>query len=103
MPPADAGVFPEEVRTLAAEIERLEEMDEEFVHRISTIGRASDGSLEIQLVTPEVAILLPEGTPIGRLQEGEAALTHAIAQDPGHVPAVVDLRYAGQVVIRRAR
>jgi hypothetical protein len=103
MPPSDAAVFPEEVRMLAAELEYLTGLDEDFVARISTIRRSPDGALVLGLLQPEVDFVMPPRTPIDRLRDGQAALRHAIDLDPGDPPAVVDLRFAGQVVVRRAK
>lgn len=103
MPPADAAVFPEEVRALAAELEHLMILDEDFVARISTIRYAADGALVLGLLQPEVDFILPPRTHLDRLRDGQAALQHAIDLDPGDPPAVVDLRFAGQVVVRRAK
>jgi hypothetical protein len=103
MPPADAAVFPEEVRALAAELDYLAGLDEDFVTRVSTIRRAGDGSLVLGLIRPEVDFVLRPRTPLDRLRDGQAALQHAIDLDPGHPPAFVDLRFADQVVVRRAK
>ena len=46
--------------------------------------------------------MLP-GTSVMSLREGEAALTDALSRTPGDVPAVIDLRFADQVVVRRMR
>jgi len=103
MPPANAAVFPAEVRRLAAEMAHLESLDPEFARRISTIRRARDGAVVIRLVAPDTEFVLPAGVPGARLRDGQSALTHAISVDPGNVPSVVDLRFAGQVVVRRDR
>jgi hypothetical protein len=103
VPPAGATLFPEEVRAVAAEVGRLMVSDEEFVRRVSTFERRSDGTLLASLVTPDVAFLLPARTPISRLREGEAALSDAVSRDPTAGPTVVDLRFADQVVVRRTR
>lgn len=102
-PPADAAVFPAEVRGLAAEVQHLWETDADLYHRISTIRQAEDGSLVVRLMTPDVEMLLPARTPEGRLREATAALEHAIRTAPADLPSVVDLRYADQVVVRRIR
>jgi len=101
LPPEGASVFPEEVRTLAAEIEALRRADEELVGRISTLGLRDDGSLSLRLVSPDVTLLILPGTTLGRLREAEAALTDAISRTPGRIPEVLDLRFADQVVVRR--
>jgi hypothetical protein len=63
----------------------------------------ADGAVAVRLVAPDVELLLPPRVPLGRLREAEAALTHALSVAPGRMPAVVDLRFADQVVVRRAR
>lgn len=103
VPPEGASMFPEDVRLLAAEIERLRRADEEFVRRISTLRRREDGSLSLRLISPDVTLVLPPRPTLGRLREAEAALTDAISRTPGRIPEVVDLRFADQVVVRRTR
>jgi hypothetical protein len=102
-PPGDAYLFPLEVRTLAAEVAVLTLADEEFVSNVSTVERMDDGALRIRLLEPGVDLLVPFGTAVRRLHEAEAALRHAMSQDLGRVPEVIDLRYEGQVVVRRTR
>jgi cell division protein FtsQ len=102
-PPEDAAVFPAEVRALASEVEHLWQTDVDFYQRISTIRRAADGSVVTRLMSPDVELVLPGQISLGRLREALAALDHAIAADPAHLPTVVDLRFAGQVVVRRER
>ena len=103
-PPAEgATVFPEDVRALASELERLAATDAEFTRRISTLRLADDGSLITTLLGPEVDFVLPPGVTAERLEEGESALAHALQHDPRRVPTVVDLRFADQVVVRRNR
>ncbi|MGY8779379.1 MAG: cell division protein FtsQ/DivIB [Longimicrobiales bacterium] len=102
-PEAEADVFPDEVRNLAVELEALTIADEEFVQKVSSIERTADGSLRIHLIEPPVEFLIPDGTPVVRLREAQDALRHAMSQNPGHVPAVIDLRFSGQVVVRRIR
>lgn len=101
LPPDGASVFPEEVRVLAAEIESLRLADEELVRRISSLSREEDGSLSLRLVSPDVSLRMRPGTGLARLREAEAALTDAISRTPGDLPEVVDLRFAGQIVVRR--
>jgi hypothetical protein len=102
-PPAEAYVFPLEVRNLAVELEALTRADEEFVRNVSSIEQTADGALRVHLIEPLVEFLIPPGTPVGRLREAQSALRHAMSQNPGRAPAVIDLRFSGQVVVRRAR
>ncbi|MDH3271812.1 MAG: FtsQ-type POTRA domain-containing protein [Gemmatimonadota bacterium] len=103
MPPPEASMFPEEVRDLAEQLERLRRFDEEFVRRISTLRLRDDGAMSLRLVSPDVDILLRPGATVARLREAETALTDAISRTPGQIPKVVDLRFADQVVVRRDR
>ena len=102
-PPADASVFPAEVRALAFETEHLWQTDVDFYGRMSTIRRGADGSLVVRLMSPDAELVLPDQISLGRLREALTALDHAISADPANVPIVVDLRFAGQVVVRRER
>lgn len=102
-PPADASVFPEEVRALAAALESLTLADEAFVDGISMLERLDDGAVRIAFVEGAVEYLVPEETSVGRLRDAEAAVEHARSQDLGRGPLVVDLRFADQIVVRRAR
>ena len=102
-PPEGSQLFPEDVRSLAAEIDRLMNVDAEFVQRVSTLSWDDRGSLVAHMSGPEVLFLFRPGTSESRLREGEAALTDALARAPSNVPAIVDLRFADQVVVRRMR
>jgi hypothetical protein len=103
IPAQGAMLFPEEVRLLAAEVDHLTEVNGEFMQRVSTVTWLSDRALVAHLISPDVDFILPVHIPGDRLREGEAALSHALASDPGDVPQVVDLRFAEQVVVRRRR
>jgi len=102
-PPENASVFPEEVRALAAALESLTRADEAFVANISMLERMDDGSVRIALVEGDIEYIVPEDTSVGRLRDAEAAVEHAREQDLGRGPLVVDLRFADQIVVRRAR
>lgn len=102
-PPENASVFPEEVRALAAALESLTRADEAFVANISMLERMDDGSVRIVLVEGDIEYIVPEDTSVGRLRDAEAAVEHAREQDLGRGPLVVDLRFADQIVVRRAR
>jgi hypothetical protein len=103
VPPEGASRFPEEVRSLAAEVGFLLASDEEFVRRVSKFERSGDGALVASLGSPHVDFLIPAHTRAERLREGEAALSDAISREPSRPPTVVDLRFADQVVVRRNR
>ncbi len=101
VPPEGASMFPEDVRVLAAELDRLQRVDEALVRRISSLGLREDGALTLRLVSPDVDLVVPPRVTARRLREAEAALTDAISRTPGQIPEVVDLRFADQVVVRR--
>jgi hypothetical protein len=100
-PPDGAQLFPEDVRTLAAEVNHLLSSDAAFLQRISTLHWDGRGALVARLSGPDVVFLLPPGISAHRLREGDAALADALSRTPGDVPAVIDLRFADQVVVRR--
>ena len=102
LPPAGSYVFPREARDLAAELEYLAASDEEFVRRISTVGRHTGGGLVVSLTAPKVDLLVLPGTPLARLRQAEAAMADAMSKS-GRVPAVIDIRFKDQVVVRHAR
>jgi cell division protein FtsQ len=102
-PPAPGSrLLPARVRLLAAEVARLQEADTSFLQMVSEVawGQARN-TLVARWSEPPVDFLLNPGAPATRLREGLAALADAMARDSGQVPAVIDLRYADQVVVRR--
>jgi cell division protein FtsQ len=102
-PPAGSQLFGEEVRMLAAEVDHLMSVDAAFLQRVSTLRRDPRGMLVLGMTGGGVDFLLPPGVPASRLRQGDAALTDALSRSPGNVPAVIDLRFVDQVVVRRTR
>lgn len=102
LPPEGSYLFPHEVRTLAAELGHLLTTDEEFVKRVSTIRNELDGTLVVHLTAPDVELRLPRAVTTSRLRQAEAALADAMGRNSGRVPAVVDVRFNDQVVVRHA-
>lgn len=99
--PADgARLLPEDVRTVVAEVGRLMTVDTAFLHMVSEVRPGERNSLVARWTEPSVDFLLPYGLPQARLREGLLALAHAVARNPGEIPASIDLRYADQVVVR---
>jgi len=98
--PDDAVVFPDEVSSLAAEVEHLTATHQDFAHRISTIRWYAPGVVAVRLTSPDVDFVMPMRTTGSRIREGESALGHAMQERAGRPPAEVDLRFAEQVVIR---
>lgn len=100
-PAPGARLLPARDRDLAAEVARLAEMDPSFVQMVSEVAWGADGNtLVARLAAPEAEILFAPGAPPARLRQGLAALADAAARRPEDPPAVIDLRYADQVVVR---
>lgn len=101
-PAAGSRLLPSRERTLAAEVARLMEADTSFLQRVSEVEWGTDrNTVVIRWSEPEVTFLLAPGAPPRRLREGLTVLRDALDRDMGHVPAVIDLRYADQVLVRR--
>lgn len=102
LPPPGSRYLPAWDRDLVAEVARLMEADTSFLQRVSEVGWGADRTtLVIRWSEPDVAFLLATGAPAQRLREGLTVLTDAVGQSPGRAPAIIDLRYADQVVVRR--
>lgn len=102
LPAPGARLLPARDRVLAAEVARLMEGDTSFVQMVSEVswGEARN-TVVARWSEPPVDFLLITGAPASRLREGIAVLADALGRDPEHAPAVIDLRYADQVVVRR--
>jgi hypothetical protein len=101
-PPEDAQHFPEEVRVLAAELDHLMSADTAFLQMVSSVRWGDDETLVARWTEPRVDFLLPRRASPARLREGLGALANAIARTPANPPHAIDLRFADQVVVRRA-
>lgn len=89
-------------RTLAGEVARLSAADPGFFQLVSEVGWGEDGrTMAIRLAEPFVTFLVAPGSPPSRLQEGLTVLGDVLDRTSGGAPAVIDLRYADQVVVRR--
>ncbi len=103
LPAPGSRLLPTRDRILAAEVARLMEADTSFLQMVSEVSWGEErNTLVARWSEPPVDFLLGPGTPGSRLREGLAVLADAMARDPEHVPAVIDLRYADQVVVRRS-
>jgi cell division protein FtsQ len=102
-PPAPGSrLLPTRDRVLAAEVARLMEADTSFLQMVSEVSWGpSRNTVVARWSEPPVDFLLTLGAPASRLREGLAAMADAVAREPEQVPAVIDLRYADQVVVRR--
>ena len=103
-PPAPGSrLLPTRERLLAAEVARLMESDTSFLQMVSEFAWGEGRNTVVaRWSVPPVDFILNPGAPASRLREGLAALADAMARDPEQVPAVIDLRYADQVVVRRS-
>lgn len=102
LPAPGARLLPTRDRVLAGEVAHLEEADTTFQRMVSEVAWGDDpGTLVATWSEPEVEFLLPPWTPGSRLRQGLAVLADALAREPANPPAVIDLRYADQVVVRR--
>jgi hypothetical protein len=102
-PVPGAHLLPWRGRRLAAELARLSDTDGSFVQGVSEVTWKDDHTLVIRWSDPQVDFLVSQGAPSRRLREGLTVLQDAMARDGSHAPAVIDLRYADQVVVRRTR
>jgi cell division septal protein FtsQ len=102
-PPAlGSRLLPTRDRLLAAEVARLMEADTSFLQMVSEVSWGpARNTVVARWSEPPVDFLLTPGAPASRLREGLAALGDAMAREPEKVPAVIDLRFADQVVVRR--
>lgn len=72
--------------------------DAVFGSRVSEVRELEDGTVVALWGDPDVAFELRSEADLGRLREGLVALDDAISRDG--VPDAVDLKWAGQVVVR---
>jgi len=101
LPAPGARLLPGRDRALAGEVARLTEADPAFFQLVSEVGWGVDGGVLVaQLGEPRVAFLFAPGASASRLREGLVALADVMDRNQGTVPAVIDLRYADQVVVR---
>jgi hypothetical protein len=101
-PPEGARLVPEDVRRLADEVRHLMASDTAFLQRVSSVAWTERGAVVVSWTDPPVDFLMPPHAPAARLREGLGALTDAASRTPDRLPTTVDLRFADQVVVRRA-
>jgi hypothetical protein len=101
-PPRGSRHFPSEVRSLAAEVEHLMATDTSFLQLVSSVSQAQNGAVAVRWTEPAVEFLLPSRPSPARLREGLSALADATSKEREGEPSAIDLRFADQVVVRRA-
>lgn len=101
LPAPGARLIPSHDRELAAEVGRLMETDTTFLQMVSEVAWQGPNTVVARWSEPQVDFLLTPGASARRLREGLMVLGDFLGREPGVVPAVIDLRYADQVVVRR--
>jgi len=101
-PARGARLVPEAVRDLAGEVGRMMSADTAFMQMVSSVRWGDDETLVARWTEPSVDFLLPRRASPARLREGLGALANAISRTPANPPHAIDLRFADQVVVRRA-
>ncbi|MGD8320199.1 MAG: FtsQ-type POTRA domain-containing protein [Gemmatimonadota bacterium] len=102
-PVPGARLLPTHDRELAAEVGRLMETDTTFLQLVSEVAWQGPNTVAARWSEPQVEFLLRPGAPSRRIREGLMVLGDFLGREPGEVPAVIDLRYEDQVVVRRHR
>lgn len=89
-----------ELRTLVGEVNRIAELEPVLAASISEASLDAWGDAVVHLVEPRTALQYrPPLTP-DRLEEAYRVLADAMQRRPDEIPAVIDLRFADQVVVR---
>ncbi len=94
---------PGQVRTMASELERLGQLDPEFVRSVSELAWEARGAILARLSEPPLDVRFRPPLAAQRLRQGLAVLADAMARAPNVVPATVDLRFVDQVVVKLTR
>jgi hypothetical protein len=87
---------------LAAQADRLIRVDPDFVAGISEIERDARGDIIARWGDPAVTFHFTTSVTARKLREGMLVMS-SVASDTGEPPAIVDLRFEEQVVVRRSR
>jgi cell division protein FtsQ len=94
------ALSPGELRTLVGEVARIAALEPVLAASISEASLDAWGDAVVHLVEPRTALQYrPPLTP-DRLEEAYRVLADAMQRRPGEIPAVIDLRFADQVVVR---
>jgi len=101
--PADSNFLSSrELQTLLDELSLLGQIVPDLAARISSVGFAPDGAVEVHMFSPDVTLLYRFPATAERLGWGLQALQDARRRRPASVPRVIDLRFGDQVVVRFA-
>lgn len=91
-----------EIRALTAELERLRDLAPAFLATVSDLRLAGGRDIAMRLLDPPIELLYRPPLDPRRLRDGLAVLRDAAARRADAVPAVIDLRFADQVIVRYA-
>jgi cell division protein FtsQ len=83
-----------------AEAARLSDADPMLMARVSEVGIRRDGATRLVMAAPRAEVLLASGAAEPRLTQLRAALADVDRRLPGGGRAVLDARFADQVVVR---
>jgi cell division septal protein FtsQ len=95
-----SNLTPVELRVLTREAARLNDVDPRFLRRISELSMDPKGDIVATVGSEELVFRFSASVSAERLQLGWDALADAMARRPETRAGVVDLRFAGQVVLR---
>lgn len=90
---------PEQLRTLAQEIQRLADADPQFFDVLSDVARDERGDVVARAGEPGVAFRYSAPLAVQRLKEGLLVLDDVLGRSD-ETPRTIDLRYVDQVVVR---
>jgi cell division septal protein FtsQ len=96
----ESSLTPVELRVLTREAARLSDVDPGFLRRISELSMDRKGDLVATVGSEELVFRFSPAVSAERLQKGWDAYADAMVRRPGARAGVVDLRFAGQVVLR---
>jgi cell division septal protein FtsQ len=97
---AGPALTPVQIRTLAAELDRLSRVRPDLAASVSDVALDAWGDVVLRIEEPAVALRYALPLSPNRLEEGLVVLADVLDRNPGHTPIEVDLRFADQVVVR---
>jgi len=89
-----------DLRTLVGEVARIAALEPVLAASISEASLDAWGDAVVHLVEPRTALHFRPPLTADRLEEGYRVLADALQRRPGQTPAIIDLRFADQVVVR---
>lgn len=96
----EAELTPAQLRTLAAELGRVGELDPDVLSTVSEVSMDAWGDLGLYLADPRVVLFYRPPLTAKVLRDGLTVLADAMRRNPDRRVTAIDLRYADQVVVR---